>query len=129
MSRMPATPPRARRSSPRFTLIELVVAILVRSIGALAATRSGDQSARALSGAMPRLLSTIVAENRAEELRAFGPSAGLPSQVEMGGQVFTLSTRRETTAGGLIQATISVRSEAGPGATLVTFLPTRRAAP
>ena len=108
------------------SLIELVVAILVLSIGALAASRAADQSARALTGAMPRLLSTIIAENRAEELRAFGANAALPDSVAMNGQLFTVTTRQDATAGGLIQATISVQSEAGQGATLVTYLPPRR---
>lgn len=113
-----------RRSGDRgLTLIELVVAILVLSLGTLATIRAGDQAQQGLAGAVPRLLAQVVAENRAAELRALGTAVPLPGQVQMGGQTFTISTEQQATAGGLVRAAITVRSQAGPGAHLVAFVP------
>lgn len=117
------------RRDAGLTLVELAVAILVLSVGTLAATRAGDGGIRALGGAMPRLMAAIAAENRAEELRAFGPAAVLPGTVPMGGRAVTLSVTREATAGGVVRATVTARAASGEGAVLVAFLPTRAAAP
>lgn len=114
---------RGRSGDRGLTLIELAVAILVLSIGAIAATRAGDGGIRALGGAMPRLLTAIAAENRAEELRAFGAGAQLPDMVTMGGRDIALEVTREATAGGLILARIAARAEGGEGTILTAFLP------
>lgn len=109
------------------TLLELVVAVLVLSLGSIAALRAVDQSRIAIGGAEPRALAQIVARNRAQELRLFGGRADLPRQVEMGGRVFRVSVQRARTAGGLIRASITVRAVGGPGAHLVAFVPSRGA--
>lgn len=113
------------RHSRGLTLLELVVAVLVLSIGAVAALRAMDQSRVALGGAMPRLMAQIAAHNRAEELRLLGPAEAraLPAQVRMGGIPVTLSVVTEATASGLLRAEIAARSPDGPGAVMVTFLP------
>lgn len=105
-----------------FTLIELVAAIAVLSIGTLAALRATDQSARALGQAMPRLLAQIAAENRAEELR-LGLS-GLPGTVTLGPEVITVEVTTLPTAAGLVEARIRARTASGPGTVLVAYLPT-----
>lgn len=108
------------------TLLELVIAVAVLSIGTLAALRATDQSRRALAGAPQRLLAQVVAQNRAEELRLFGVATGrgLPDRVTMGGQVFVLDVAFSATAGGLSEARITARREGGgPGALLVAILP------
>ena len=105
------------------TLIELAVAVLVLSIGAIAATRASDQAQSALGGMQARVLARIVAQNRAEELRLFGAAAPLPEVVEMAGQAFEVTVESEDTAGGFVQATIVVGSQTGPGARLVAYVP------
>lgn len=105
------------------TLLELVVAVVVLSLGSLAAVRATDQSRHALAGEAPRLLARVVAENRAEALRFVRPGTVLPRQVEMGGQVFDVDVAALPTAAGLTEVTIRVQSAAGPGARLVTYLP------
>lgn len=104
------------------TLVELAVAILVLSIGAIAATRAGDQAQGALAGMEARVLARVVAQNRAEELRLMGTVTPLPGTVRMGGMDFTVEVETKTTAAGLIEAGITVRSPLGPGARLVSFV-------
>ncbi|MDU8912177.1 type II secretion system minor pseudopilin GspI [Aestuariicoccus sp. MJ-SS9] len=117
---------RRLRGDRGLTLLELVVAVAVLAIGSLAAVRVTDQSRQVISGATPRILARIVAENRAEELRLYGPGGGaLPGAVEMGGQRFVIEVDRSATVGGLLRAAITVRSDEGPGAFLVTYLPRR----
>ncbi|MEZ5714080.1 MAG: type II secretion system minor pseudopilin GspI [Paracoccaceae bacterium] len=114
---------RLRRGDTRgFTLVELAVAILILSIAAIAAIRAGGGAQEALGGMQARVLARIVAENRAQELRAFGARAPLPETVAMGGQSFRVSVERTATEGGLERAVIVVRSELGPGARLVAFV-------
>lgn len=104
------------------TLIELAVAILILSLGAIAATRAGDQAQESLAGMKARVLARVVAQNRAEELRLMGTIAPLPDQVEMGGMVFSLDVSTTTTPSGLIEAGITARSPLGPGTRLVTYV-------
>ena len=105
-----------------FTLIELAVAILVLSIGAIAATRAGDQAQDALAGMKARALARVVAQNRAEELRLFGTIGRLPNVVLMGGQEFQVEQAVQTTLSGVEQVGITVRSPLGPGARLVAYV-------
>jgi general secretion pathway protein I len=113
------------RATRGLTLLELVIAVAVLSIGTLAAVRATDQSRRALAGAPERLLAQVVAENRAEELRLYGAAAGrgLPGRVEMGGQGFAVTVDFTPTAAGLTEARISARAESGAGALLVAIVP------
>lgn len=107
------------------TLLELVVAVMVLSIGALAGLKAMDQSRQALSGALPRLLAQMAAQNRAEELRLLGlaASGSLPDQVSMGPYQVQLSQRRDVTASGVVRVEIRAQIQAAPGAYLVTYLP------
>ncbi len=116
-----------RRQERGLTLVELVVAIFVLSLGSVAALGVVDQSRRGLGEDAARVLAQSVALNRAEELRLYdaGAARGLPAQVTQGGLSFAVEVQRRPTAGGLTQATITVRSEAGPGAVFVTYLPGR----
>lgn len=107
------------------SLLELVIAIAVLSIGTLAALRATDQSRLALAGAPMRLLAQVVAQNRAEELRLYGSAAGrsLPATVAMGGRVFALEVVFSPTAAGLSEARIIAKATTGEGAVLVAILP------
>ena len=109
-----------------FSLLELMVAVLVLSLGTLAATRATDQSRLAIGGADTRILAEIVAANRAEELRIFGSKqVSLPRNVTMGNQSFFVDTVQESTAGGMLRVQITARAQSGPGAVFVTYLPTQ----
>jgi len=116
---------RSGRDQQGLTLLELVIAVAVLSLGAIATTRAMDQARLSLGGAMPRLLAQVAAQNRAEELRLLGVAGagGLPAQVQMGPYPITVRVDSETTAGGLVQARIVARSPSGPGAVLLTFVP------
>ncbi len=105
------------------TLLELIIAVAVLAIGSIAALRATDQSRIAIGGETPRLLARIAARNRAEELQFLGATTQLPGTVRMGGQDFRLSVERDTTAGGLIKATVTARAETGEGAQLILYLP------
>ncbi|MCE8009875.1 prepilin-type N-terminal cleavage/methylation domain-containing protein [Aestuariivita sp.] len=105
------------------TLLELVVAIAILAIGSMAALRAADQSRLGLGEAPQRLLAQVAAKNRAEELRLLGVGAALPDQVVIGPYRFGLDTRTQATAGGLIRAEIVARSDQGPGALMVVYLP------
>jgi len=110
------------------TLLELAVAVLVLSIGTLAAVRGTDQARLEIGAAPDRALAGIVAHNRAAELRLHGPFHPLPEQVEMAGRRFAITQTRTTTASGLIQIEIAVRPSGqtgGAGALLVSHLPPR----
>lgn len=113
------------RGHQGLTLLELVIAVAVLSLGAIATTRAMDQARLSLGGAMPRLMAQIAAQNRAEELRLLGAAGAgrLPAQVQMGPWPIILRVDTEATAAGLPQARITARSPSGPGAVLVTFLP------
>ena len=106
------------------TLLELVIAVAVLSIGTLAALRATDQSRLALSGAQTRLLAQVVVQNRAEELQLYGGTGGpLPGTVEMGGRRFAVTVAYQATAAGLRQGSIRARADPGEGALLVAVLP------
>lgn len=114
-----------RQQDKGMTLVELAIAVLILSIGTIAALRAVDQSRLAIGGAQDRVLAQLAARNRAEELLMFGTSTGsaLPGTIEMAGQIFTLSTQSKTTAAGLTQATVTARADRGGGAVYVVYLP------
>lgn len=111
-----------------FTLMELAVAVLVLSIGSIAALRSLDQARSSSEGAEDRAFAQIVVQNRAEELRLLGPNAALPERVDMANRSFALSTDQDVTAAGLIKTTVTARvsDRSGAGASVVVYLPTGR---
>lgn len=111
----------SRRDSG-LTLLELAVAILVLSIGSIAATRATDQARLATAGVHDRTLAQIAARNRAEELRLLGLGGTLPAQVTLGGQSFDLTTAQEVTAAGLVEVTVTARAAQGAGAQYVVYL-------
>ena len=106
------------------TLLELVIAVLVLSIGSLAAIRATDQSRVSIGGMPSRVLAQIVARNRVQELQLYGAvkSGTLPGTVEMGGRSFQVTVETKSTAGGLTEAAVTVRGPDGPGAYLVAYV-------
>ncbi|MEP5151789.1 prepilin-type N-terminal cleavage/methylation domain-containing protein [Planktotalea sp.] len=116
---------RRLKQDQGLTLVELAVAVLVLSIGSIAALRATDQSRVVIGGSETRSFAQIAARNRAEELKLLGPSANLPSSVTLGGQTFELEQDNETTAGGFVKSTITAKSQRG-GALYIVYLPFNR---
>ena len=114
-----------KQSSAGFTLIELVVAVTILAIGAMAAYRSYDAAQRGIGGQIPRLLAAEVALNRAAELRLLGMAEGrgLPSVVRQGNSEWAVSVVQSATSGGLVEAEITVSAAGSPGARMVVFVP------
>lgn len=105
------------------TLLELVIAVFVLAMGSIAALRATDQARVAIGGAKDRMLAQLAAHNRAEEMRLPGLGSGLSDTVQLSGQRFAIQTDALPTAGGVVQVTISARSERGNGAQIVVYLP------
>ncbi len=119
MSRRVIAPPGERG----VTLVELVVAILVLSLGTVAAFRAIDQSRRVAGDAPARFLALQVALNRAEELRVLSPEAAsrLPAAVAMGGHDWRLAESERITAAGFAEITVQVTAVGLPGAQVVAY--------
>jgi len=117
-------PALKKHSTRGLTLLELVIAVMVLSLGSLAAIRATDQSRVAIGGMPTRVLAQIVARNRVQELKLYGAiaSGGLPGTVEMGGRSFQVTVDKTATAGGLVEARVAVRGPDGPGAFLVAYV-------
>jgi len=109
------------------SLIEMVVAVLVLSIGVIAGFQSLNQSQKGIGGELPRLLAHNVALNRAEELQFLGAAAGasLPGTVVMGGIPWTVSVETAQTEALFVEAKIHVSSPDQPGASYVAYAPVR----
>ena len=107
------------------SLIEMVIAVLILSVGVIAGFRSLGQSQRAIGAELPRLLAQTVALNRAEELKLLGADAGrsLPSSVTMGPFDWAVAVDEAATQGGFVEATVRVSAEGHPGAMVVVYVP------
>ncbi len=114
-----------RRRDAGISLIEMVVAVLVLSIGVIAGFQSLGQSQRAIGGELPRLLARNVALSRAEELQLLGAAAGgaLPGEVISGGIVWQVAVGTEATEGGFVEAHVRVFADGLPGAMVVVYAP------
>jgi len=103
------------------SLIEMVVAVLVLSIGVTAGFQSLRAARHGIGQEMPRLVSQQVALNRAENLQMLGAgvAGSLPGSVEMGGVRWNVDVATEPTEGGFIEFRIRASADGQPG-TLVT---------
>lgn len=109
------------RAARGLSLLELVVAIAVLAIGTISVIRSTGQARHALEGSVPRVLAQVLAENRAEALLLPG-AGGLPGHEQIGTHGFAINLDTRATGSGLLEGRITVTSDAGPGAVLVTIL-------
>lgn len=114
---------RMRRGDQGLTLLELVIAVLVLSVGTIAALRAMDQSRVAIGGAQNRMFTALAATNRAEEIKLLGTSGSLPQVVELGGQDIRLSSESAPTSGGLVRVDVTAKSPRGPQSRRVVFIP------
>lgn len=122
-------PPLNRETAGRrdrgMTLVELVIAIAILSIGMIAAWRGYEQAQRGIGGQVGRTLAQEVALNRAAELRLSGLAEGrsLPAEVLMGATRWHVALSEAEARSGLVAATISVSAPGQPGARLLAHLP------
>lgn len=113
---------RADTQDKGLTLVELAVAVLVLSLGTIAAVRTMDHSGTSLTGQHTRFLAQIAARNQIERLRAGTEGRGGTSAhtATVGGVDFNVTTDRESTAGGLRKLTVRAAHPDG-GAVLTAF--------
>lgn len=107
------------------SLIEMVVAVLVLSIGVIAGFQSLAQARRGIGEELPRLFAQQVALNRAEEWQMLGagPARALLDTVPMGGYVWQIGTEAKATEGRTVEATIRASASGQPGAIVVVYAP------
>ncbi len=107
------------------SLIEVVVAVLVLSIGVVAGFQSLGQARRGIGAELPRLMAHSVALNRAAEIRLAGAAAapGLAPVVTAGGINWTVDVDLAATRGGFAEARIHVSAAGQPGAIYVVHAP------
>jgi len=127
----PLTTPRGETGRPAraggrgMTLVELILAITILSIGMIAAWRSYEQAQRGIGGQVGRVLAQQVALNRAAELRLVGLPEGrsLPAEVEIGAVRWQVALSEAETRVGLSEVAITVTAPGQPGARMVTYVP------
>ena len=114
------------RRDKGMTLVELVIAVAILSIGMIAAWRGYEQAQRGIGGQVGRVLAQQVALNRAAELRLSGlpEGRGLPAEVTMGRTQWRVSVTEAETRAGLVATTITVSAAGQPGARLTAHIPT-----
>lgn len=105
------------------SLLELIIAVMILSIGTISIMRTLDIAQRQIGDAAPRYLAQTVAMNRAEEIRAIGWALGrgLPSVVKQGPIEWSIETQAKTAKGGLYEVTLLVTQPDGPGASMVIY--------
>ena len=121
----------AKRARERgLTLIEVTVAVLVLSIGTVAALRAFDAARLQIGGAPERLFAQQVALNRAAEFRALGAEAarGLPETVTYAGRDWQLAVTETETLGGYTELRVQAVGPRGEGALVVGFVGEEEAA-
>lgn len=108
------------------SLLEVVIAVFVLSIGTIAALRSVEHASRTLGGEAARVMALQVALNRAEEYRLLGARAAssLDRRVAYGPFQWDLEISEETTRAGFTEATILARSSGQPGGRIVVIAQT-----
>ncbi len=111
------------RGDAGISLIEVLIAVLVLSIGVVAGYRSLAQSRKVIGEELPRLMAQTAALNGAEELKLLGFGAALPAQVQQGPFLWSLEVERKPTEGGFIEATVRATSPDRPGASYVAYIP------
>lgn len=113
-----------RRAEDGISLIEMVIAVLVLSIGIVAGYQSLGQSRLAIGGELPRLMARTAALNRAEELRLLGMAAGrgLPQVVRQGPYQWRIAVDETATEGGFVEATVRADAPDLPGAVFVVYV-------
>ncbi|WP_176228634.1 type IV pilus modification PilV family protein [Roseovarius litorisediminis] len=110
-------------STKGVTLLELVIAIFVLSIGTVAALRSVDHAQRNIGGAAARIFAAQAALNRAEEIKLLGMTRAraLPVNIDYGPYSWSINVDEEETRAGFVEATVTTRSPGQPGGQAVVI--------
>ena len=106
------------------TLIELVVAVAILSLAALAGWRSFHVAGESVGTQAMRALAHEVALNRAAELQLLGlaEGRGLPATVAMGPVAWQVTLSETATRAGHVLVEIAVSAPQQPGARLSVFV-------
>lgn len=114
----------AARQDRGITLIEVMVAVLVLSIGTVAAYRVLNTARASVATAPERLFAHEVALNRIAEYRALGLDAGrrLPDQVRFAGRDWDIEVTEAETSVGYVELRVLARGPDGNGSLLTGYL-------
>lgn len=110
------------RGDRGLTLLELVVAVMVLAIGSIAALQTMNRARASIGGGAERVLATLAADNRVQELRLVGDTQTLPATVELGARSFSIRTDLQATAGGLLRGEVRAVVPGGAGALRITYV-------
>lgn len=114
------TSPFSKFENTGFSLVELLVAVLILSIATVGLFRVFDQTIHATGSNRDRVLASLVARNRAEELQAGLPD--LSERAAFGGRNWQVTTEVVQTTGGFEEIKITVAAPAGAAVQLTTYL-------
>ncbi|WP_049644922.1 PulJ/GspJ family protein [Candidatus Rhodobacter oscarellae] len=114
-----------RRLDHGISLVEMVVAVLVLSIGIVAGFQGLNQARRGIGEELPRLMAQQAALNRAAQFQMLGVAgAGTgPTQTALGGIDWHITIETAPTEGGFVEARIRAQAEGHPGALVVVYAP------
>ena len=119
-----------RGTSSGFSLIEVLVAMTILSVAAVALIETGQQHAERLERLETTLITDTIAANRLVELRLSPPGGGISQTVEMGARSWRVETRLgKTSDPELAKVNIEVFAPGGtaPLSQLTGFVDTRTA--
>ena len=106
------------------SLIEVLIAVLVLSIGVAAGYQTLGQSRKVIGEELPRLLAQTVALNRAEELQLLGRAGrALPRPITPGPVEWTIEVTEKATEGGFVEAVVRATAPDQPGGRYVVYVP------
>lgn len=122
MHRAAASLPTAARASAGFTLLEMLVALSILALAALALVRLDAFTVRSSADLSLNALAAITAENVAAQLVS---EPGVPTgdntvTVQNGGANFQVTTRASAIDAGLVRIDIAVTGPLGVHAALTT---------
>jgi general secretion pathway protein I len=114
-----------RSGTSGITLVEVMVAVMVLSIGTVATLRAFDAARLQIGSAPERIFAQHVALNRIAAFRAQdrATARALPPTVRFAGRNWQIETTETETLGGYVELRIRAAGPAGAGTVLVAYLP------
>lgn len=112
------------RGTRGITLVEVMIAVMILSIGTVAALQAFDAARLQIGSAPERIFAQHVALNRIAAYRAQDreTARALPDTVTFAGRDWTLEATETDTRGGYVELRIRAYRPGGAGTTLVAFL-------
>lgn len=107
------------------TLVEVMVAVMVLSVGTVAALQAFDAARLQIGAAPERVFAQHVALNRIAAFRAQDreTARALPRTVRFAGRSYSFEITETETLGGYVELRVRAARPEGAGAVLVAFLP------